>query len=152
MQTFSCLRRSGDDAHTLKRIGALALLLFIYEPLTTIYIFLPPLLGLLAWRSLCPKPWERTVTILYFYIYEIDHSLPFMTLLATLLLYHLAVRQLFRYLACRLCIMGLSVALFYLILMGVMLFYRQIFSIDLPIDPNFFLLYTILDLVILYAL
>ncbi|MRI83256.1 MAG: hypothetical protein C6I00_02445 [Nitratiruptor sp.] len=147
------MQRSGYDAQTLKRIAWLLGLLLFYEPLTTIYVYLPPLLGVMAWYFLQGRTFERIGALLYLYIFEIDHSLPFMSLFIALLFYQLAMRWLFRYVACPSCTMALSVLFYYLILEGVLLFYGQILGVNLdPVDPLLLGLYIILDLMVLHAL
>jgi len=127
-------------------------LVAIYEPLTTLYIYLPPLLAYGAWQFYQKRARvDRFFWLGYFYLYEMDHSLPFFSLFVTLAAYVWVLRQIERYVACRLCVMGMSTAVFYLLLVVVLTLYIHVVGIDFVINYRLFLGYTILDLVVLYA-
>ena len=87
MQTFSYMQRNIDDKKNLKYFF-LFILSLIYEALTTIYPYLPPLIAVSFWIFLFA--WNinnktlLTFVILYTLFFEVDHSLP---LFSTLMLF-----------------------------------------------------------------
>lgn len=78
MQTFSYMQRSFDDKKNILKT-ALFLLSIFYEVATSIYPFLPPLLGIAFWIYLSNK--EDRLSNLYLFLYtvifEADHNLAF---------------------------------------------------------------------------
>ncbi len=146
------MQRSGDDAQALGRRQLLALLLLLYEPLTSLFAYLPPLLGFGAWRMLMTHSWiERGAWAAYFYLYEADHALAPLSLLFTLGIYLLFMRRLRGYIACRVCLYVGGVVLFYAIWVGVHLFYTHILGIESLIHFQELLFGLITDLVLVYA-
>ena len=150
MQTLSDMQRSGNDVLSVKKLffyGAL----FLYEPLTTIYIYLPPLLGVAAWMIFSTRGITPFVWIAYLYLFEVDHGLPFLSLLIVLPFYGYFYRRLKEVIACRSCRYFFATLLFYLFFILVLYFYRHILGIDLFIDLRLLVYYTFIDGILYYA-
>ncbi len=141
MQTFSDMQRVSTDSRTLIRYLLLLIPLVIYEALSTIYLLLPPLLGvmialLVAHRAQRYLP----LVLIYLLFFEADHGLfVFSTWIFVLLFFRFVLPVLEENLACRPCILVLSVALGYI---GYYLFMSLIwlvFGLD-GLDWNWWLL------------
>ncbi len=153
MQTLSRMQRSGDDVQALKRLVLYAALLLLYEPLSGLFFFLPPLLGVGAWRFFATKRvGERIFWVVYLYLFEVDRGLPFLLPIVTLALHFLLMRKLERFIACRSCLIGIGVILYYLLFTIVFFLYQELFELGLLFDPWLLLRYLILDLVVVYAI
>ncbi len=149
MQTFSDMQRSGDDVLSLKSL--LFIVLILYEPLTTVYIYLPPLLAVAAWLLFSLSGFMRIFLLFYFYFFEVDHGLPFGSLLLVLLFYGYVYKRVVDLIACKGCLYGIMTILFYLFFLVILLFYKHILGIEVAIDTKLLLYYTFVDGLIYYA-
>ncbi len=142
------MQRSGDDERTFIKILLFLLLLF-YEPLTTLLPRLPLLVGLAPWQLYRPQEMITPfVWLVYGYLVEIDHGLPFLSIIATIFLTRFTIVFISRYIGCDFCIKVLCVALFYIFFYAMAHFFNFIFHSDITFSPLTLLYYAILDLFI----
>ena len=147
------MQRSRHDAGALRRGAALLLLLALYEPLTTLFSYLPPLLAFGAWRFFFAGHWlERAAWAGYFYLFEVDHSLAPLSLIITLGIYVVMMRRLYGFVACEGCLYFAGVAIFYGAFLGVHLFYTHVLGIENHLALGQLLIYLVWDLVLFYAI
>jgi len=137
----------------LRRVLLLALFLFLYEPFTSLFAYLPPLLAYGAWRTVFGRHWvERLIWVVYFYLFEADHAFAPLSLMLSLAVYWMVMRRFGALVACRVCLYLAGVPLFYLIVVGVQLFYTHILGIESDIAFWRLLVYMVWDLVLVYAI
>lgn len=145
------MQRSGDDDRTLRHLLVL-LLIFFYEPLTTLYIYIPALLGYGAWRIVYSTyTIERVLWLLYLYIFEIDHSMPRFSILIATAIFLYFMKRLSSVLACNKMLPLMAISFYYLIYIAVLLFYNYILDFDILINIKLFMDYTLGDIVVWYA-
>ena len=151
MQTLSCLQRSSNDDRTLRHLLVLLLILF-YEPLTTLYIYLPALVGYGAWRMFYSiYLMERVLWFFYLYVFEIDHSMPRFSIIFATMIYLYFMKRLTSILACNRTMPLIAIAVFYLLYIFVLLFYKYILDFDILIDLKLFVGYILGDILVWYA-
>ena len=154
MQTFSYLQRSGHDEKNLLKGALLIAALGLYEPLTTIYPYLPLLLGLAFWRIFVSS-WvvERAVWLSYLYLFGIDHQIPILALIFAIVASYYLLRRLLSYLLCTFCVRLLGVVLFYVLFVAILAALFWILQIQWHPMWEIFWLYLLADLIVvgLYA-
>jgi len=151
VQTFSYVQRDSNDERAL--VFFVGLLLFFYEPLTTLIFWLPPLLGVAVWMILSGKFWLKVIWFGYLFYFEIDHSFPPLTILMTLFFVKAALERIKTFFYLLKSPKWLLVFLFYLILALLLLLFTLI--IDMPLQMSFWRYLFIaffLDIVFVYAL
>ena len=149
MQTFSYLQRSSYDENNLLKYAIFGFFLLIYEPLGTIYLFFPPLFGLILWLFFKDSAFEiKMFALLYLYVFEIDHSMARFSLFITLFLALYMLRHLFYLISSKLVLQILGVAIFYTILVMIEFGFSFIVKVPMLFDPFLFLYYTIVDFII----
>ncbi|MFZ2968152.1 MAG: hypothetical protein WA080_03750 [Sulfuricurvum sp.] len=148
MQTFSDMQRSISYQNTLSDF--LWIIAFcLYSPLTSIYLFLPPMLavmGYLFYRAFLRNDLYGVVifSIMLLMIeaekgYWFGSSIVFFTLVSRYVMPYL--EQTFR---CKLCIKGIFVLLSYLLFWVVLMLFNGVFLVESPIlDWHAFLYMTI---------
>ncbi len=153
MQTFSYLQRSGNDEKNLLKGFLLVLVLWLYEPMTTIYPYLPILLGLAFWRIFVASFGEKMAWLFYLYLFGIDHQIPLLVLAIAVFGSFYLLRRLLSYLLCGVCVKLLGVLLVYTLFMVALA--GVFWVIQMPWHPRWeiFWLYLLADMVIvgLYA-
>ncbi|GHS86931.1 hypothetical protein FACS189487_02090 [Campylobacterota bacterium] len=76
MQTFSGMQRDSFNFNDIVRCVAFLALFIVYESLSTIYYFLPPLFGFcFALAAVKKEPRFMWAVIVYILFYESEHSL-----------------------------------------------------------------------------
>ena len=150
MQTFSYLQRSGDDERGLRLLFLFLLLYFFYEPLTTVYIYLPPLLAVASWKIFKSRSLKNVLLwALYLFIYEMDHSLPFLSTIVAVAAVTWILGRLELFIDCPVCLIVANTVLFYLLLAAVLFLMNVIFNTGFSVDLWLFGIYILLDLGIL---
>ena len=146
------MQRSGyDEKHLLKYLF-FVFLLFIYEPLSTIYLFLPPLFGLMLWLIFASGAIEEKIfSLSYLYLYEMDHGMQRFSLFVTLFLSISFLRHLRYIISSKILLQILGVAIFYGVLLGVMLLYGFIMKESVSFEVSLMLLYASMDLFVVVA-
>ncbi len=146
------MQRSGYDEKNLLKYLFFIFLLFIYEPLSTIYLFLPPLFGLMLWLIFANGAIEEKIFALsYLYLYEIDHGMQRFSLFVTLFLSIYFLRHLRYIISSKILLQVLGVAIFYGVLVGVMLVYGFIMKESVYFEASLMLLYASMDLFVVVA-
>ncbi len=134
MQTFSYMQRNIDDKKNIRNFFIFLFLLF-YETLTTIYLFLPPLLGVAFWLFLNNK--DSKILNLYILIYtlffEADHSLPFFSTYLFFILLKNIFLKMNKYFLQIFILKVLAVTIFYLTYPIFIFFLHKIFKTDIII-------------------
>ncbi len=153
MQTFSYLQRSGHDEKNLLKGFMLAAALWLYEPMTTIYPYLPILLGLAFWRIFVSSVSEKVVWLFFLYLFGIDHQVPFLVLVIAILGSYYLLRRLLSYLMCGVCVKLLGVLLVYTLFMVTLVGFSWIMQVPWHPRWEIFWLYLLADMMIvgLYA-
>ncbi len=154
MQTFSYLQRSGHDEKNFLKGFLFAMALWLYEPLTTIYPYLPIFLGVAFWRLFIASSFkEKAMWLLYLYFFQIDHTIPLVVLIVAVVGSYYLLRRLLSYLICGICIRLLGVLLVYTFFMLALIGF--FWMLQIPWHPRWeiFWLYLVVDMVIvgLYA-
>jgi hypothetical protein len=104
-----------DSTNQTAFIIIIAILAVIYESLSTIYSFLPPLFGLTI-LALFYRPKESTFYLLLFYLllFESDHMLiTLSTLLFAWIIIKIIMPFIEEIIACKICLHTISIALSY---------------------------------------
>ncbi|GEM_PF-3265053 len=149
MYALPGMQRSGNDENTLLTLFFYGLLLFVYEPLGSIYPFLPPLLGLAAWAVAAHTSWmQKGLWLLYLYLYEIDHGLFCCMLIASAIAVSLIYKRITHYIACTNCLKLVIVTLYYTFATLLLIFLSYIFNTHFNLEMTLILYYMILDLVV----
>ena len=149
MQTFSYLQRSRYDEKNFLNYLFIFLLLFVYEPLTTIYLFLPPLFGLILWQIFSKSDFEaKFFELLYVYIYEVDHSMERFSLFITLFLSIYLLHRLRFVISSQTLLQTLGVLIFYGIFIVVTELYGFIVKENISFDILLILMYVVIDIFI----
>ncbi len=153
MHTFSRLQRNSDDEKTFLKNILVFVALFLYETLSTIYPYLPPLFGLAGWRIATSRDLgEKILWSVYLYIYETDHGLVCCNLLLAALGGIFFYRRLRHFIGCYNCLKILLTLFFYLIAAILLIFLSYIFNAQINPDMTLIVYYLILDMVVvLYA-
>ncbi len=126
-------RSSYDEKDILKALLLFGLLLF-YEPLTTIYLWLPPFLGVAAWAIYSQEFIVKVGWLFYLYLYQNDHFIPFFLLFVALFFTLKLLDLTARILACSNCLRYFAVLYFYSVMIGLfwgvgtLLMEQEIFS------------------------
>jgi len=112
-------------------------LLLIYEVLSSIYLFLPPLLGLSFLLFVYAVEKDRLdlliFTLGYLLVFETDREFVlFSTLFFFIIAYHVALSRLRQLIDCKKCLDYLSIALAYFGFWFFSIIFNQIIWIDLP--------------------
>ena len=154
MQTFSYLQRSSHDEKNLLKGFILPVALVVYEPLTTIYPYLPLLLGLAFWRIfLSPSIWEKGIWFFYLYLFGVDHRISFLALIGAIVGSYYLLRYLLSYFVCEICLKLLGVLLVYVLFVSSCM--GLFWLLQMPWHPewNIFWIYLLADIliVVLYA-
>ncbi len=149
MYALPGMQRSGNDENTLLTLLFYGLLLFVYEPLGSIYPFLPPLLGLAVWVVAARTSWtQKALWLLYLYFYEIDHGLFCCMLIATALGVSFVYKKLTHFIACVNCLKVILAVLYYASVTVLLIFLSYIFNTHFNLEVTLILYYMILDLVV----
>ncbi len=155
MQTFSYMQRSGNDETSIKNLLKILFYLFfvfLYEPLTTIYIYLPPFFGFLFWYFYTQSTKEKIFVLTYLYLYEIDHALSSFSLIIALFVTLYFVKKLQKFLLCGYCLKMSAIILFYFFIGVVQILVYILFQTKLTLDISLLLYYIVWDAVaIIYA-
>lgn len=122
---------------TLSKLVALFALLLVYEVLSTIYLFLPPLLGLAFLLFIYAVEEDRldllVFTLVYLLVFETDHEFVlFSTLFFFILSYHIVLSRLRQFIDNKKYLDYISIALAYLGFWVFSIIFNQIIWIDLP--------------------
>lgn len=123
--------------HDISKLVALFLLLVVYEVLSTIYLFLPPLLGLAFLLFIYAVEHDRleylVFTIAYLFVFETDREfLLFSTLFYFTIAYKFGVMRLRLIVSCHKCMDYLSIILAYLGFWFFSIILNQVIWIELP--------------------
>lgn len=149
------MQRSGDDEASIRnllKIFFYLLFLFFYEPLTTIYIYLPPFFGLLFWYFYRGETKERIFVLTYLYLYEIDHALSNFSLIIALFVTLYFVKKLQKILLCGYCLKMSAIILFYFFIGTIQVLVHILFQTTFSLDISLLLYYIVWDAVaIIYA-
>ncbi len=154
MQTFSYLQRSGHDEKNLLKGVMLVTILGFYEPLTTIYPYLPLLLGLAFWRLFVSAlVGEKLLWLSYLYLFGIDHQIPILILIFSIMGSYYLLKQILSYLLCTFCVKFLGVSLFYILFVAMLAILFWILQIEWHPMWKIFWIYLLADLIVveLYA-
>jgi hypothetical protein len=147
------MQRSGNDDKSIKKFLFFILLYLLYEPLTTVFIYIPPLLSVATWYIFQNRlKRESLYWLIYLFLFELDHSLPFLSLMTTSLIVILLLKKIESYVNCLLCLIVMNTLLFYAVFSLCLLFFNTIFSTDYLVNFELLVIYAILDLGILFAL
>jgi hypothetical protein len=134
--------------------GSAFLLLFIvYESVTSIYLLLPPLLGVLFFQFMRSMERQRLgylfLIIVMLLIYETDKGyLPFSTLVYFTFLYHFVIPKLEQIIQCRWCLKLFYVVLAYLGFWIFTLLLHQMFWLPLPSIDWHIIYYIVIEFVL----
>ena len=149
MQTFSYLQRSGYDEKNFLRSFLLPIALVLYEPLTTIYPYLPLLLGLAFWRIfISPSTWEKGVWIFYLYLFGVDHQISFLALIGAVVGSSYLLRYLLTYLVCEICLKFLGVVVVYMLFIASLIGVFWLLQVPWHPEWNIFWIYLLVDMLI----
>ncbi len=123
--------------HNTGTLVLLFVLLVVYEVLSTIYLFLPPLLGLAFLLFIYAVEHDRLdyllFTIAYLFVFETDREfLLFSSLFYFSIAYRIGVERLRLIVSCHKCMDYLSIALAYLGFWFFSIILNQIIWLDLP--------------------
>ncbi len=150
MQTFSYMQRSGDAQKDRLKTLFYLFLLFVYEPLTTIYPFLPPLFGFVLWAIFRQaNMYTLLFAFAYIYLYEVDHDflryMLFLNLFLTINFLHIMQRYIFW----PVILKFLGVLFFYLGIFVLYHFFDYLLQVNYRIDLFLLLYYAIVDIAVL---
>ncbi|BCD67999.1 hypothetical protein [Nitratiruptor sp. YY09-18] len=143
------MQRSGNDEKNLLAIFLTIAAILFYEPLTTIYPFLPPLFGLAVWKVYSSKNiFIKVLWIFYLYLYEVDHNIVGFALLITLFLSYSVSHKIAQLFYCKTCLKVVLVLLFYAIFVLLLNFLSYIFNSNYNFNWIDILYYLIIDIII----
>jgi len=129
-----------------KKIILFLLLYLVYEPLTTFYFYLPPLIGVVVWITYTNPPFfEMIAWFIYLYLFEVDHSLPSFSLFIVLFTSLWILKKLQGVVYCQECLRFLGIAITYGLLMAVLFVFNTFFYYDVHIPWQMVGLYILLD-------
>ncbi len=150
MQTFSYLQRSGyDDRSSLIRSVLAALILFLYEPLTTINPYLPPFIALAFWRIVKSQNVnERFLWIAYIYLFEVDHALPTLFLFFSFLFAYYMLQKSAQIILCVTCQKFIATTAVYLSLLLAIYLFNYIFQEGISLQMWLVGYYFLIDLLL----
>ena len=152
MQTFSYLQRSSNDEKNFLKYFLFLFLILTYEPLSTIYLFLPPLLGLMLKQAFSNTSLETKVFVfVYIYFYEIDHSLPPFSLFITLFLCIYILHRLHFIISSRRLLQIFGVIIFYSVLFFVLILYGFVIKEQITVEIYLIFLYILFELSLMVA-
>lgn len=144
------MQRSGnDDRSWLIHLVVSFFLLFLYEPFTTIYVYLPPFLALAFWKIYSSDTnLERWLWAIYIYIFEIDHNLPVLSLFGIFFIIYLFVRFFAKFILCQICQKVLATTLLYGSIFLMLRVMHTPLHMDGTIFPNLIVYYYFVDLIL----
>ncbi|BAF69895.1 hypothetical protein NIS_0783 [Nitratiruptor sp. SB155-2] len=150
MQTFSYMQRSGnDDRSWLIHLGVSFLFLLLYEPFTTIYVYLPPFLALAFWKIYSSKKsLERWLWAIYIYIFEIDHALPVLSLFVIFFTIYFILHFISKFILCHICQKVLATSLLYGAIFLMLHFMHTPLHLYDAMFPNIIVYYYLVDLIL----
>lgn len=152
MQTFSYMQRNIDDKKNIIYILIFTISIF-YESLTTIYPFLPPLLGIAFWFFL--KALNFNNRLLFFLItiytifFEVDHSLPLFSTIFLYLLLYLIFKRFFKLFSNITILKVMAVSSVYIFYPIVLYIFHKFFKTDIFSIDFSYLSYIFLEIFIL---
>ncbi len=156
MQALSGMQRNRAYQNTLIPIWSLPLFL-VYESLSSLYLLLPPLLGLLF--VLMMEAYEREdtrslfVIIAMLVIFEAEKGYLFLsTFLYFVLLYRLLIPLLKQYIVCESCLRMFYVILAYVGYTLLMMLLSQIFLFEIPVFGSYMIYYIIIEFLLIQLL
>ncbi len=152
MHTFPCLQRSGDDEKTL--LILFGSLLFLYEPFTTIYPFLPPLLGFAIWKIFTGKEFsQKLIWFGYLYWFQIDHDIGIIAIVVLIVMALFVIHRLSGFLICYSCLKFFASLLIYALLIAILLGFGSLTHEYSKISWELLAIYLVEDtiLTVLYA-
>ena len=122
---------------TFSKLVAYLVILLIYEVLSSIYLFMPPLLGLAFLLFVYAVEEDRldllVFTLAYLLVFETDREFVlFSTLFFFILAYHIGLTKLRQFIDCKKCLDYISIALAYLGFWFFSFIFNQVIWIDLP--------------------
>ena len=156
MQTFSNMQRSLTYQSYLRGFGLL-LLFLVYESMSSIYLLLPPLLGVLFFyymQAMKRQSFPMLIFItLLLLIFEADKGyLVFTTLIYFTFLYRFVVPKIRKYIECRECLGFIYVVLAYVGFWFFSLLLNQVLWIPLPSMDWHVLYYIIIEFMVITLL
>lgn len=142
---------------TFSKLVAYFILLVAYEVLSSIYLLMPPLLGLAFLLFIYSIEEDRldllVFTLAYLLVFETDHEFVlFSTLFFFIIAYHVGLSRLRQLVDCKKCLNYMSVALAYLGFWFFSLIFNQIIWIDLPQFDWTILYYIAVECVVVFFL
>ncbi|BCD62136.1 hypothetical protein NitYY0826_C1007 [Nitratiruptor sp. YY08-26] len=144
------MQRSGDVKKSQLRIFIYLILLFVYEPLTTIFIYLPPLLGVVVWLLFQKRDVITWLFgIAYIYLYEIDHDFVRYTLFFNLFITLSLLQILYKYFVWNVMLKIASSAFFYIGIILIHIVLGYILQTIYPLDFWIVGYYMLLDILVL---
>ncbi|WP_084275779.1 hypothetical protein [Nitratiruptor tergarcus] len=144
------MQRSGDVKKSQLRIFIYLILLFVYEPLTTIFIYLPSLLGVVVWLLFQKRDAITWLFgIAYIYLYEIDHDFVRYTLFFNLFITLSLLQILYKYFVWNVMLKIASSAFFYIGIILIHIVLGYILQIIYPLDYWIVGYYMLLDILVL---
>lgn len=158
MQTFSNMRRNSLNLRGVITPLFIFFIAIIYQSLSSIYIFLTPLLGLCFYYLYInfdnyEKSFEKFLVVLYLLYFEIDKGF-FLgsSIIFFLLLYKLILKPLNSILICQKCLIVSFVAFSYLgyYLLNVVISF--IFNLELPSFGLLYFIYIFSDILLVLVL
>ena len=148
------MQRNSYDEKVGLKILLYLFVLFVYEPLTTYFLFLPPLFGLVVYNTILHR---STVVDLFFwmfylYLFEIDHNMPYFSLYFSLIVLSIFYKKMQLMINCRVCLIFLTVVFFYVLILIIGMVEIRFFVLELD-DWHFcvktLLLHALLDFILL---
>lgn len=142
---------------TLSKLVVYFVVLVLYEVLSSIYLFLPPLLGLAFLLFVYAVEKDRleilVFTLAYLLVFETDREFVlFSTLFFFILAYHIGLSRLRQFIDCKKCLDYISIALAYFGFWFFSIIFNQIIWIDLPQFDWTILYYIALECIVVFFL
>gem|GEM_PF-6461713 len=126
------------------------LLYFVYEPLTTLFVYLPPMLAVASWKIYKARRLRyKLLWGAYLVLFEMDHSLPPLSTVLAVLGVGWVIKRLEVFLNCKICLLIVNVTLFYALFATIIFLFHMLFNTGFYLNPWLLGLYVILDLGIL---
>jgi len=147
MQTFSNMQRSISHKKNIKNIFLYVLIFTLYQSLSSIYLFLPPLFGILFIFFIQALNKQDNISILFIslclVIFEAEKGyILFSSIIFLLVAYKFILPKIKQSFNCYSCIKFTYILLAYLGFLVTNTLFENIFLIDLP-DANYYIVYYI---------